>query len=432
MIQDIPKFYTALAEWMACLCFGLLLKRRWNWAVTGCMMAGSLLLLSVVPYLIGIVPVAFWIPGMIIALAVMYGMIYICCKVPAADIGFYWAIAFMFAEFSASVEWQFYSYFANTFTDSILWQGFFLVIFYGGIFGILYCIEKKRLMDAGDMGISWRELVSAVAISLGAFLISNISYVYSNTPFSGRMSTEIFYIRTLVDLAGVVMLVSLQDRLRDLHIRKELDAIQTLLVRQYDQYRLSRENMDVINRKYHDLKHQIGIIRLEANADKREEYLNQLESGMKSLGMEYDTGSDVLDTILTSKQLYCRQNQITLNVVVDGARLDFLELMDVCSIFGNTLDNAIESVEKLEDIQKRLIRLAVYTQNDFLMIRVENYYENDLQIENGTYKTTKQDKEFHGYGIKSIRYTAEKYGGYVSISTEENWFSLRVLIPLKQ
>ena len=106
--------------------------------------------------------------------------------------------------------------------------------------------------------------------------------------------------------------------------------------------------------------------------------------------------------------------------------------MDVCSIFGNTLDNAIESVEKLEDIQKRLIRLAVYTQNDFLMIRVENYYENDLQIENGTYKTTKQDKEFHGYGIKSIRYTAEKYGGYVSISTEENWFSLRVLIPLKQ
>ena len=431
VIQDIPKLYTALAEWLTCLIFVLLLKRRKSTLQTALIMALSLALLCVVQYLIGIVHISLWIPGMVVALLMMYGTIMLCCKASCADIGFYWAIAFIFAEFAASVEWQFYSFYASTFENSLLMQGIFLIFFYVAALGPLYVMQKNRLENTKELHVAPKEAISAGMIAVGAFLISNISYVNNNTPLSGQIGAEVFYIRTLVDLAGGIMLLALQDRWRDMQRQMELDSIQLLLQRQYEQYRLSRENIEAINRKYHDLKHQIGVIRLESNAAKREEYLNQLECGIQNIGAMQKTGNEVLDTILFGKQLYCSKHQITMTAVIDGEQLKFIEVMDICSIFGNALDNAIESVLKLEDKQKRLIRVAVYTQNAFLMIRVENYFEGSLQKEGDEFKTTKEDKTYHGYGIKSIRFTAEKYDGTVSVEAKENWFYLRVLIPIK-
>ena len=305
-------------------------------------------------------------------------------------------------------------------------------LFYGGGFGVFLRLEQKRLRDKAPLHMTRRESISAAVIAICTFLISNISYVTTNTPFSGRMTTEIFWIRTLVDFAGVAVLLSMQDRWQDMQTQHELTAIQTLLKRQYEQYRISRDNSEAINRKYHDLKHQIQVIRMESDAARREEYLSQLEKGMQSLGVNQHTGNDVLDTILSDKQLYCSQHQITLTIVADGARLDFIETMDICSIFGNALDNAIEGVEKLADPQQRLIRVAVYTQNVFLIIRVENYCTAQLSVVDGEYRTTKHDKDMHGYGIKSIRYTAEKYGGSVSADCSDNWFHLSVLLPLPE
>ncbi|MCC8099811.1 MAG: GHKL domain-containing protein [Clostridiales bacterium] len=428
-MENIPKLYTALAEWLACVAFVVQLKPRRSRAAAAGTLAASLLLLCLIQYLIGIVPVSLWIPGMIVALAVMYGTILFCCQVSPADAGLFWAIAFMFAEFAASLEWQFYSFFAGIFGENLLLEGIFLLVFYGVSFYLLYRQERHRLKNGVALQVFARETVSAVTIAIGSFLISNISYVSSETPLSGKMSAEIFYIRALVDLAGVVMLFALQDRWQDLQVRKELDAIHALLQRQYEQYRISRENMEAVNRKYHDLKHQISVIRLEPDAARREEYLTQLESGIRDLGAIHRTGNDVLDTILSSKQLYCSQNQITMTVMADGAQLAFLEVMDICSIFGNALDNAIESVGKLEEPEQRLIRVAVYLKNGFLVIQVENFCAATPEAVDGEYQTTKADKENHGYGIKSIRYVAQKYDGTVSVRTEDGWFYLKVLIP---
>lgn len=432
VIQDIPKFYTALAEWLASLAFIVLLPKRFGKAATGAGILLSFAAFCGIQYVIGIVPISLWLPCMGIALAMMYGMLFLFCRVQPTEAGFYWAIAFIFAEFIASLDWQLYSFAADNGYEGWMIQGLFLLVFYGGPFCVFLRMQHRRLADRQSLQVTKREVMSAAIVAVGAFLISNISYVSSDTPFSGRMSMEIFYIRTLVDLAGLIMLIGLQDRWQELQARKEVDAINGLLQRQYEQYRQSRENIEVINRKYHDLKHQIHIIRMEKDEGKREEYLRQMESGMQSFGITHETGSAVLDTILSTKQMYCIQHGIHLTVVADGARLDFIEVMDLCSVFGNALDNAIESVETLKEEEKRLIRLAVYTQNNFLMIRVENYFETPLQIGEEGIRTTKGDEDYHGYGLKSIRYTAEKYGGSVSIHPEENWFSLRVLIPLPE
>ena len=64
------------------------------------------------------------------------------------------------------------------------------------------------------------------------------------------------------------------------------------------------------------------------------------------------------------------------------------------------------------------------------MIRVENYFEGMLKFKESGLATTKKEKMFHGYGIKSIKYTVDKYGGAVHIDAEKQWFDLKILITL--
>lgn len=107
-----------------------------------------------------------------------------------------------------------------------------------------------------------------------------------------------------------------------------------------------------------------------------------------------------------------------------------MDVMDICSIFGNAIDNAIECELKITDKEKRLIHVTVSRQKNFLILRFENYYDMELKYKQGRLITTKKEKEYHGYGLKSIQYIADKYDGAVSIDTKNNWFDLKILIPM--
>lgn len=433
ILPDIPKLYTALAEWLCCLVFILRLSRRFSKPITWGIAALFLPVLCGIQVLIGMAPSnLLWLLGMAVAMALMYGALLLCCNISATEAGFYWAASFICAEFMASLEWQIYCSLMGFFGGA-LWPSVLMAAgIYGAVFAFYYQMEGRKLRNFSHLNISRKEMGSVVAIAVGAFLISNISYASTETPFSGRLSAEIFYIRTLVDFAGLVMIYSHQDHLRELQLSQEVDAIQNMLVLQYEQYKQSKENIEIINRKYHDLKHQLNIIRMEPDSARREEYIKELESGVQQYSCQQKTGNPVLDIILTAKQMVCQQCGITMTVVADGAQLHFMDTMDICSIFGNALDNAIESVSKLAQPEKRLIRVAVYKNSGCVMVRVENYFESPIEKQGGEYLTTKKDqKGYHGYGIKSIRYTAEKYGGSVSVFSEDNWFYIRVLIPAK-
>lgn len=157
-----------------------------------------------------------------------------------------------------------------------------------------------------------------------------------------------------------------------------------------------------------------------------------MEEEIRQYEAQNKTGNKVLDTVLTTKSLYCNKHGITFTCMADGTLLDFMDVMDICSIFGNALDNAIECEMKIPEKEKRLIHVTVSRQKAFLILRFENYCEEEVQYQGGTLTTTKKDKKYHGYGMKSIRYTVNKYGGAVTIDTKENWFDLKILIPIKE
>ena len=418
-----------MAEWFSCCVFVLALEKRYKKCYTICVLLPFLPVFCVLQYYIGVWPVVVWIPSMVAAMILIYLCIFSCCKVNWKMAMVCFATAFMIAEFSASFEWQIYSYVMGGGHVDRGFELIFLVLFYSILFALAYFLEYRYFSGEIRGDISLKEALSSVIMAIAVFLISNISYVYPDTPFSSSLPGGLFYIRTLVDFSGLLILFLQRDRWRELSMQKEMEAVNAILRRQYEQYNLSKENIEIINRKYHDLKHQIAVVRAERNSDKREQYLQEMENDIKMYEAQNKTGNKVLDTILTGKHLYCVQHEINFTCVADGMLLDFMNLMDICTIFGNALDNAIECVEKIGDKSKRLIRTAVYSQSKFLIIRFENYTELELTTKDSLPITTKKDRQYHGYGLKSIRSTVEKYGGSMTVNVKDNWFILRLLIP---
>ena len=404
-MPDIPRIYTAIAEWLACMLFILPVKKRFANGKTGALMAVFLLIQSVFLMITGNVKIYFWIPCMIIAVLLMIGFIYGCCEISLRDAGYFGMIAFVAAEFMASIEWQVVCFFWDGTVPVVAVQAVVLAAIYGCVAVILYKMLHMHLPKDGKMGISIKEYISGLVIAIAVFAVSNISFLTENTPFSGRYSFEIGNIRTLVDLGGIAILYAHLIQCCELRVRKELEAVQNVLQNQYVQYKQSRESIELINYKYHDLKHQIAVLRSEEDPKKREEFLNRMEEEIRQYEAQNKTGNKVLDTVLTTKSLYCAKHGITFTCVADGTLLDFMDVMDICSIFGNALDNAIECELKIPEKEKRLIHVTVSKQKQFLILRFENYCEETLQYQEGTPVTTKKEKEFHGYGLKSIQYT---------------------------
>ena len=430
IMPDIPRIYTAIAEWMACMLFILPVKKRFDRVKTGALMAAALVIQSLFLTVTGNVKIYFWIPCMIIAVLLMIGFIYGCCEISLRDAGYFGMIAFVAAEFMASIEWQVVCYFWDNGVPSAAVQVVLLAVIYGVVSVILYKMLHIHLPEDGRMGINLKEYVSGLVIAVAVFAVSNISFLTENTPFSGRYSFEIGNIRTLVDLGGIAILYAHLTQCCELRVRRELEAVQNVLQNQYVQYKQSRESIELINYKYHDLKHQIAVLRSEEDPKKREEFLNRMEEEIRQYEAQNKTGNKVLDTVLTTKSLYCAKHGVTFTCVADGTLLDFMDVMDICSIFGNALDNAIECELKIPEKEKRLIHVTVSKQKQFLILRFENYCEETLQYQEGTPVTTKKEKEFHGYGLKSIQYTVNKYEGAVSVNLEDNWFELKILIPI--
>jgi hypothetical protein len=217
----------------------------------------------------------------------------------------------------------------------------------------------------------------------------------------------------------------LSERLRIVH---EREIVEQMLSRQKDHYRLSNANALLLNTKLHDIKYQLAALAVAPPSD------GAAFSEMRAAIAEYDSlvksDNHVLNVILSEKGLYCEKHHIRLSYVADPHALDFMPPSDIYSLVGNALDNCIEAVMRCTDKEKRVISLTVSAKNGFVNIQTNNYYEGKIEIEDGLPGTTKAEKDMHGFGVRSIRYIAERYDGVMQFSTKNNIFILQVSIPL--
>ena len=438
-VLDIPKVTTANAEWLVIVAVILIYRRYIEKTPKKLLLivpelAAAYGLLYLIQYFCGKHDDILWLLGMACAVLVMITTVKFAVGLRWSTAFYVGARAFMWAEMAAALEWQVFSYY--TFARGIIPPRYLDLAVSTGAFVLLYAIffvvESRQLPkdpDPARLAVPNPNVIFAWIIAGLLFALSNLSYVLTDTPFTATNATDIFYIRTLADIVGVVMGHMFHLHNYDMEQREENAAFQTVLRNQYIQFRESKENIELINRKYHDLKHQLQILRETENEAERTAYIDEIREGIEKYEAENKTGNTVLDTVLTSKQSRCLMEDITMTVVADGTLLDKLSVMDICTIFGNALDNAIEYEMKLDDAEKRLIHVTVSEKNNFVCILVENYYEGEAIRDGAFPETTKKNKQFHGYGLKSVKYTVEKYGGHLNTGVRDGWFRLEIIIP---
>ena len=305
-------------------------------------------------------------------------------------------------------------------------------VVYSVMYILIYLFECYLKKDIEELQITRRELIVVYIVTIAVYCISNLSYVDVKSLFSGGTAMDVFIIRTLADLSGMAVLYAYHIQVKEIQLRFEKDTLRNIMNMQYSNYKLSKESIDIVNQKYHDLKHQINLLKSGADSEKSGEYLEKMEREIKIYETQNKTGNKVLDTILTSKSMHCQRHSIELKFMGEGNLLNFMEDMDISALFGNMLDNAIESVVKIKEKEKRLISLHVIQDKQFIRIRMENYCEEDVQFQDGLPITTKKDKRFHGFGMKSMKKIVEKYGGSVVAGKVDNWFELKILIPMSR
>lgn len=430
-LSHTPGIYYALAYWLSCNLYITQLPRRWSARRLALIQIGFFAAIAAFMTLTDGVPMAWFLPCMSVSAALMLLDLKLCCGLNWVQTGYVWIRAFILGEFAAALEWQLF-YFGLTVLGLPLrmWVNLlFLLLSHALVFGVMFLLERRRRSDY-LIDLTWRELAGAAVICAAVFAASNLSYVSQNTPFSSRFTSEIFIIRTLVDLGGVAILHAYHVQLQMLSARLEMASLENMLQMHYNNYRISEDSIALVNQKYHDLKHHIQLLRMEVSSGEKLEYLDQMEQEIRTYEAQNKTGNRVLDAILTSKSLQCQREGISLTCVAEGEALEFMHPMDLSALFGNALDNAMESVRKLDDPEKRLIHVSVARQKGFLRIRVENRYDGELSLEAGMPASTKQDKRYHGFGLKSIQTIATKYGGSMTIASKDGWFELRILFPL--
>ncbi len=225
------------------------------------------------------------------------------------------------------------------------------------------------------------------------------------------------------------VLIGQRNQQKQLSLQHELDLQQQLWLRTKEQYERAIGSVDLINQKYHDLKHQVAAMNQLLAQAERGEKLPRLELPEPTYGARTDTGSQLLDTILTEKGLICDSRAITFTCTADGRCLDFFDAVDLYCLLGNALDNAIEGVSQLSDPEEKTIAVNIFSRSGLVIIQVENYYEGELEMAEGLPRTRKRNGRYHGFGLKSIQTTAEKYGGFVTVHTADHIFLLRVTVP---
>lgn len=117
---------------------------------------------------------------------------------------------------------------------------------------------------------------------------------------------------------------------------------------------------------------------------------------------------------------------MTFTSVIHFEAGHFLDPLDISTLFGNALDNAIEACMQLPDAQ-RLVTVKTSRVRDMLLVLVENTMSSSL-VWNG--RTTKEDPFLHGFGLANIQRTVEKYGGHCLTHGKDGIFTLKILLPI--
>lgn len=299
------------------------------------------------------------------------------------------------------------------------------------LYGIVSYLVYLLIVKKNKHKLEFREGDSRIA-GLGLVLMVcavAMSQCYAKQEYEGSFLSQV-----ICPLYGCIccslVLILVYYVLWSKKMQWENESMERMIHISENQRKSSKEAINIINIKCHDLKHQIRALKQMDDEKERRAYIEEIQQAVSIYDAEYHTENEALDYVLREKALFSNEYSIKFSTMVDGSLLSFMSAADIYALMSNIIDNAFECVLE-EAEEKRIVSLQVRAQGKMALIHLENWCSVSPEFEDGLPLTNKKDKNMHGFGVRSIRYIVEKYGGEMTMAAHGRMFYLNILLPLE-
>ena len=418
--------FRALLRWGAAVAFCIPLKRRpgfWLRAL------GMLLPLLGLTYLLdpsaqstNLQELQLSLLALYVSFFVLLGMmIYVCVEIDKKS-ALYCAVWSLLASQTAYECWHMIEVFfqrRGTHLDPGSVPVWLAQLAAGTVFYFVICTTLSRKMSyKGEYHIGPRQLASSFFIGilfmLQAALLSSGQTVALDPGLVATMLIGQLYFLTLLYFQTELFKKSA--------LQKEMNALNLLYERQRQQYQVARQNVQIINKRCHELRVQIAALHKLAPGAVPPRQLEEAEHAARLYDAGANTGNEVLDVVLTEKSLLCESRGIQLNAVANGSSLGFFEAGDLYALFANALDHAVESAVQTPQPECRVIDLLVCVRQGFVVVNIISPLR----------PPEKQANRSAQYELKVVKRIVQKYKGTLTLEEQGEFFAEKIIFPLQK
>lgn len=215
-------------------------------------------------------------------------------------------------------------------------------------------------------------------------------------------------------------------------LKDNIIILEKQMVMQHNYYEGIKRYQEETRRINHDIKNHLNIINMliiKKEYDHAKNYVNNINKKIIENEIARVSNNKIIDAILFNKIETCKSKNIKLDLDIRLPEKINIDDFDICVLYGNLLDNAIEACERIEDgSQNKYIKLKSMIRGDYLFINIKNTSDKTLDLEFEKFLTSKKDKVNHGIGLENIKRSIKKYDGSIKICCLNKCFNVSIIV----
>ncbi|MDD6798707.1 MAG: GHKL domain-containing protein [Clostridia bacterium] len=270
-------------------------------------------------------------------------------------------------------------------------------------------------------------LIYAVLVLYNLVNLAVIIFVVSNemaVSFTERMLLMINM--SCIVFADMLILYFTKYSEENGNLRIRLQLLEQQAKLQYKFYASQEDKYNESVKILHDANKHLKLIE-EMYQNKQDDmakgYVRQVKEILKPLALQSYTNNSILNILLNDKKKYSALHNIDFQIYIGAVDLSFMDSVEITTVFGNLLDNAIEACKKVSGM--RFIHMKLDTYNEFTCIHIENSKSGDIEW-NGKRPISEKGRN-HGIGLLNVESVIQKYNGNIMLEECDDKFVCNII-----
>lgn len=303
-----------------------------------------------------------------------------------------------------------------------------LILFVGLIILSRISTKKNNSVTADMSDREWIQFLIFPIFTICAVMLMTSSVIKS---YHSDIIAIYYIIAIGLIVLNLVVFHLISEILENSRNMKEAEALRQQSIGQLELYNSMRENYNIQRQRTHEYKNQIvcmDMLMKKKDYSKLEDYIGNISDGLDAQLDMVDTNNDVVNAIFNAKYYEAIKNDVLVVLKINDLSDIKISDNDIVTILSNLLDNAIEAAKQC-DIGKRIVKIKMLYEDAVLSIAVSNSYKAEpVLTEDGYIRTTKKDREEHGWGMRNVVTTLEKYNAEYIIDYKNGEFVFSIIM----